>query len=182
MDLTGKRLEILKEILPKLRGVITFYDPANPTSLEGAKLGREEAQRRGLKFVERKVKSVEELNAALDGVKPGEFDAYFYSGDPMIASQAERIVAVARAKRLPTMFHDQSLVTRGALASYGQNYFEIGRRSAKYVQQILNGASPAGLRVETVEDVELAFNLMTAKHIGVTIPPNVLARAARVVR
>jgi putative ABC transport system substrate-binding protein len=100
----------------------------------------------------------------------------------MIASQAERIVAVARAKRLPTMFHDQSLVTRGALASYGQNYFEIGRRSAKYVQQILNGASPAGLRVETVEDVELAFNLMTAKHIGVTIPPNVLARAARVVR
>jgi putative ABC transport system substrate-binding protein len=80
------------------------------------------------------------------------------------------------------MFHDQILVTRGALASYGQSYFEIGRHSAKYVRQVLNGASPADLRVDTIEDVEMAFNLNTAKHIGVTIPPNVLARAKKVVR
>lgn len=181
-DLTGKRLEILKEIRPKLRSVITFYDPTNDVSREGAKLGRDEAQRRNIKFVERHVKSVDEINTALDGLKGGEFDAYFYVADAIVASQAQRIIEVARAKKLPTMFHDQALVARGALASYGQSYFEIGRHSAKYVQQVLNGAAPGGLRVETMEDVELAFNLQTAKQIGVTIPPQVLARAQKVIK
>jgi putative ABC transport system substrate-binding protein len=181
-DLTGKRLEILKEVLPKLRSIVTFYDPTNDVSLEGAKLGRDEAQRRNLKFVERKIKSIDELNAAIDGVKARQFDAYLYVADPMVVGQAQRIVDVARAKKLPTMFSDQTVVARGALASYGQSYFEIGRHSAKFVQQILNGASPANLRVETIDDVELAFNLITAKQLGVTIPPNVLTRAQKVVR
>jgi putative ABC transport system substrate-binding protein len=181
-DLTGKRLEILKEVLPKLRSIVTFYDPTNDVSLEGAKLGRDEAQRLNLKFVERKIKSIDELNAAIDGVKAREFGAYLYVGDPMVVSQAQRIVDTARAKKLPTMFHDQIVVAGGALASYGQSYFEIGRRSAKNVRQILNGASPAKLRVETIDDVELAFNLKTAKQIGVTIPPNVLVRAVKVIR
>jgi ABC-type uncharacterized transport system substrate-binding protein len=181
-DLTGKRLEILKEILPKLRSVVIFYDPMNPVPREAVKLGREEAQRRNIKFVERHVKSVDEINAALDGLKTGEFDAYFYVADPIVASQAQRIIDVARAKKLPTMFHDEALVTRGALASYGQSYFEIGRRSATYVQRVLSGTPPQELRVETMEDVELAFNLQTAKKIGVTIPPQVLARAKKVIK
>jgi putative ABC transport system substrate-binding protein len=181
-DLTGKRLEILKEILPKLRSVVTFYDPTSAVSREGAKLGQDEAQRRKIKFIERHVKSVDEINTALDALKGGEFDAYFYVADAIVASQAQRIIDVARAKKLPTMFHDQVLVARGALASYGQSYFEIGRRSAKYVQQVLNGAPPGGLRVDTIEDVELAFNLQTAKQIGVTIPPQVLARAQKVIK
>jgi putative ABC transport system substrate-binding protein len=181
-DLTAKRLEILKEFLPKLRQIVTFYDPGNPVSVEGAKLGREEARRLNLKFVERKIKSIDELNAALDGIKAREFDAYLYVGDPMVVSQAQRIVDSALAKKLPTMFHDQIVVARGALASYGQSYFEIGRRAAKYVQRVLNGTPPGELRVETIDDVELAFNLATAKKIGVTIPPNVLVRAAKVIR
>ena len=181
-DLTGKRLEILKEILPKLRQVVAFYDPTNMIAVEGLKLGREEAQRMNVKLAERQVKSIEELNAGLDALKAGEFDAYLYMPDPMVVSQAPRIVEVARAKRLPTMFHDQVVVARGALASYGQSYFEIGRRSATYVQRVLNGTPPAELRIDTVDDVELAFNLVTAKQIGVTIPPNVLARAQKVIR
>ncbi len=181
-DLTGKRLELLKEFLPGLRQIVTLYDPTNPTSTESAKLGRGEAQRLNIKFVEQHVKSPAELSAALANLKPRQFDAYLYIADPMIASQAQQIVDSALAKKLPTMFHDQALVARGALASYGQSYFDIGRRSAKYVQKILAGTAPAELRVETVEDVELAFNLKTAKQIGVTIPPNVLTRAAKVVR
>lgn len=181
-DLTGKRLELLKEFLPSLRQIITFYDPINSTSMEGAKLGREEAQRRKIKFVEQHVKSPAELSAALAKIKPRQFDAYLYIADAMIASQAQLIIDGARTKKLPTMFHDQALVASGALASYGQSYFEIGRRSAKYVQKVLAGTPPGDLRVETVEDVELAFNLKTAKEIGVTIPPNVLTRAAKVVR
>ena len=182
VDLARKRLEILKEIIPKLRSIITFYDPATATSVEGAKLGRAEAQRLNLKFVEREVNSIDALNRALDGLKPGEFGAYLYIADAMIASQAQRIVDSALAKKLPTMFHDQALVARGALASYGQSYYEIGRRSAKYIRQVLGGASPSNLRVETMDDVELAFNLDTAKKIRVTIPPNVLARAGKVIR
>ncbi|MGZ9272180.1 MAG: ABC transporter substrate-binding protein, partial [Candidatus Binatia bacterium] len=164
-DLTGKRLEILKEVLPKLRQVVAFYDPGNTIAVEGFKLGREEAQRMNIKLAERQVKSIDEINGALDALKGGEFDAYLYMPDPMVVSQAPRIVEVARAKRLPTMFHDQVVVARGALASYGQSYFEIGRRSAKYVQRVLSGTPPAELRIDTIEDVELAFNLVTAKQL-----------------
>src|SRR2546426_112295 len=85
-------------------------------------------------------------------------------------------------KRLPTMFAEQSLVVMGGLASYGQNFHEVGRLSAKYVQKIMTGAQPRDLRVETVDKFELIINLKTAKQIGLTIPPNVLARADRVIR
>ena len=181
-DLTGKRLELLKEFLPGLRQIVTFYDPSNSVSTSGAKMARDDTQRLKIKLVEQHVKSAAELSIALAKIKPRQFDAYLYIADAMVVSQAQQIIDSARAKKLPTMFHDQALVATGALASYGQSYFEIGRRSAKYVQKILDGAPPGDLRVETVEDVELAFNLKTAKELSVTIPPNVLARAAKVVR
>ena len=181
-DLAGKRLELLKEFLPGLRQIVTFYDPSNSVSNQGAAMGREAAQQLKIKIVEQHVNSAAELNTALANIKPHQFDAYLYIADAVIASRAQEIIDSARSKKLPTMFHDQVLVASGALASYGQSYFEIGRRSAKYVQKVLAGASPSNLRVETVEDVELAFNLKTAKEIGVTIPPNVLTRAAKVVR
>ena len=181
-DLTGKRLELLKEFLPSLREIITFYDPNNSVSLESAKMGRSEAQRQNIRFVEQHVNSAAELSNALANIKPRQFDAYLYIANPMIASQAQQIIDSARIKKLPTMFHDQALVDSGGLASYGQSYFEIGRRSAKYVQKVLTGTPPGDLRVDTIEDVDLAFNLNTAKAIGVTIPPNVLTRAAKVVR
>ena len=181
-DITGKRLEILKEILPKLRGVITFYDPGNQVASQSAKLARDEAKRLGLKIVERHVSSVEEVRSALQGLKAGGADAFFYTPDAMVGSQAQMIIDTARAKKLPTMFTEQSFVVKGALASYGPNYHEIGRLSAKYVQRILNGAQPRDLRIETVEDVELAINLKTAKQLGLTIPPEVLSRAKKVIR
>ena len=181
-DLTAKRLEILKEILPKLRGVLTFYSPANEVAKQGASLGREEAKRLGLKFIERHVKSVEELRQALQALKAGEVGAFFYTPDAMVLSQAQLIIDTASAKRLATMFQEQSLVAKGALASYGQSYYEIGRLSAKYVQKVLSGTNPRDLRIETFDDVELVINLKTAKQLGLTIPPNVLARAKRVIK
>jgi putative ABC transport system substrate-binding protein len=150
--------------------------------MEGAKLGREEAQRLGIKFIERHVTSVDELRPALQMLKPGEVDAFFYTADATVISQAQLIIDTAKAKKLPTMFHEQSLVGKGALASYGQNYHEIGRISAKYVQQVLNGTSPKDLKIETIDNVEFAINLQTAKQLGLTIPPNVLARADKVIK
>jgi ABC-type uncharacterized transport system substrate-binding protein len=181
-DLTAKRLEILKEIVPKASRVLTFYDPGNRLATESAELGREEAKRLGLKFIERHVKSVEELRQALQALKAGEADAFFYTPDAMVIGQAQLIIDTAKAKKLATMFHEKSLVSKGALASYGQSYFEIGRLSAKYVQKVLGGTPPGDLRIETFDDVELVINLKTAKELGLTIPPNVLARANKVIK
>ena len=181
-DLTGKRLEILKEILPKLRGVVSIYNPETQVAKESAQLAREEAKRLGLRFVERHVASVDELRSTMQGFKTSEADAFFYIPDAMVGSQVQLIIDTARVKKLATMFQDSGVVSRGALASYGQNYYELGRLSAKYVQKILSGAAPRDLRIETVDDVELAINLKTAKELGLTIPPNVLARANKVIR
>jgi putative ABC transport system substrate-binding protein len=181
-DLTAKRLEILKEIVPKIGRVLTFYDPSNKVAADGAAMARAEAKRIGIKLIERHVASVDELKSELQKVKPGEADAFLYSPDPMIGSQSQLVIDVATAKKMPTMFQDQSLVVKGALAAYGQNYLEIGRTSAKYVQRVLNGAQPKDLNIETIDSVELAFNLQTAKQLGVKIPPQVLARAQKVVK
>jgi putative tryptophan/tyrosine transport system substrate-binding protein len=181
-DLTAKRLEILKEMLPKISRVLTIYDPKSPVAVDGAALAREEAKRLGLKLIERHVNSVDELRKALQEIKSKETDALFYLADAMVVGQGQLIIDTAKAKKLPTMLQDQSLVVKGGLASYGQNYFEIGRISAKYVQRILNGTPPKDLKIETVDSVELAINLQTAKQLGVTIPPQVLARAQKVIK
>jgi ABC-type uncharacterized transport system substrate-binding protein len=181
-DLTAKRMELLKEMLPKLGRVLTFYDPGNKVAVEAAGLARGEAKRLGLKFIERQVRSADELRAALQALKTGEAEAFFYLPDTMIVSQAQAIIETARAKRLATMFQDESVVAKGGLASYGQNYYEIGRLSAKHVQRVLGGTPPGELRVETVDNVELVINLQTAKQLGVTIPAQVLARANKVIK
>jgi putative ABC transport system substrate-binding protein len=181
-DLTAKRLEIMKEIFPKVRRVITFYDSGNRVATEAAKLAREEAKRLGLNFVERHTTSVEELRKALQALKAGEADAYFFVQDAMVVSQAQLIIDTAKAKRLATMFQEGSLVAQGGLASYGLSFYEAGRVSAKYVQRILAGTNPKDLPVETVHKLYLVVNLRTARELGLTIPPNVLARADRVIR
>ena len=182
-DLTAKRLEILKEIVPKLRRILAFYDPRNPVASESARLAREEIARLpGIDFVERHFASVEELQAGVRAMKAGEVDAFFQLSDSMVNSQAELIIDTATARRIPTMFLDQSSVIKGGLASYAVSFRELGRLSAKYVQRILAGVKPMDLPVEAVRRIDLIVNLRTAKQIGLTIPPNVLARADRVIR
>ena len=100
----------------------------------------------------------------------------------MVLNQDQLIIDTAKAKRLPTMFVEQSPVTKGALASYGVSYHEAGRLSAKYIQRILPGTNPKDLPVEGVRRLELVLNLRTAKEIGITIPPNMLAKADKVIK
>jgi len=181
-DLTAKRLEILKEILPKVGRVVTFYDPDNRVAVEGVTLAREEAKRLGLKLIERQVASIDDLRKGLQALRPGEADAFFFVPDTMVVGEAQFIIDTAKAKKLPTMFQEQSLVAQGGLASYGQNYYEIGRLSAKYTQRVLSGDHPRNLKIETVENVEMAINLRTAKELGLKIPPNLLTRANKVIK
>jgi putative tryptophan/tyrosine transport system substrate-binding protein len=100
----------------------------------------------------------------------------------MVTSHAQLVIDMMLSKKLPTMFSEQSLAVMGGLASYGQNFHEIGRRSAKFVQKIMSGQHPQDLRVETVDKFELTINLKTAKQIGLTIPPQVLGRADKVIK
>jgi len=181
--LTAKRLEILKEIVPKLRRVVTFYDPHNPVPSQSAKFAREEALRLGgVEFVERHVASVEEFQAGMRALSAGDVDALFTVSDAMVNNQIQLIIDTARVKRLPTMFEFQSYVIKGGLASYSVSFHEMGRLSAKYVQRILTGVKPRDLPVEGVDKIDFIVNLKTAKQIGLTIPPSVLARADRVIK
>jgi putative ABC transport system substrate-binding protein len=182
LDLTGKRLEILKEMLPKLSRIVTVYNPDNRIAVEAVALARQAAKQLGIRLVERRAATLEELRQQVGALNAKEADAYFYTSDAMVTSQAQLVIDEASSKKLPTMFSEQSPVVMGGLASYGQNFHEVGRLSAKYVQKIMTGAQPHDLRVEIVDKFELIINLKTAKIIGVTIPPNVLARADRVIR
>jgi putative ABC transport system substrate-binding protein len=181
-DLTAKRLENLKEIVPSLHRAVTFYVPNHPVSIESSKLAREAARQMGIQLIERHVLSPEELKTGLWALKIGETDAFFEVSDAMVQVQDQLVIDATTIKRLPTMFNNQSSVTKGGFASYSANRVEVGRLSAKYVQRILEGIKPQELPVEAVRKMDLVINLKTAKQIGLTIPPNVLARADKVIK
>jgi putative tryptophan/tyrosine transport system substrate-binding protein len=176
-DLTAKRLALLKEMVPRLRRLVTFYNPSNPSSQQAVKVARDAVRQLKVELVERRVGSVEELRAGLHALQPGEADAFFYVSDAMVTSQATLIIDTAKAKRLPTMFHERQIVADGALASYGVSYYAIGRLSAKYIQRVLLGTNPGDLPVEQFDRLHFVINLKTAKALGLTIPPSALARA-----
>jgi putative ABC transport system substrate-binding protein len=180
--LTAKRLELLKEMIPRLRRVMTFFSPDNPVARQAVKIARDAARQLKVELVERPVASIEELQAGLRALRPGEADAFFYVADAMVASQTELIIESARAKRLPTMFQDRGSVAKGALAAYGESLYTIGRLSAKNVQRVLLGADPGNLPVEQVDRFHLVINLKTAKALGVTIPQSLLAQADEVIQ
>ncbi len=179
--LTGKRLELLKEMVPRLRRVVTFYNPDNPAAQQSVKIARDAARQLKRELVERPVASVEELRAGLRALRPGEADAFCWVADAMVASQAELIIESARAKRLPTMFQERGSVAKGALAAYGESFYTIGRLSAKYVQRVLLGADPGDLPVEQVDRFHFVINLKTAKALGLTILQSLLTRADEVI-
>ena len=144
-DLTAKRLELLKEMVPRLRRVVVFYDPDRPAAVRRMEAARDAARQLKVELLERRVTSVEELRAGLGALRAGEADALLSAGDSMVISQTALVIDSARAKKLPTMFTELDSVAKGGLASYGVSYAAMGRLSAKYVQRILLGANPGEL-------------------------------------
>lgn len=181
-DLTAKRLELLKEMVPRLRRVVIFYDPDRPAAERRMEAGREAARRLKVDLLERRVSSVEDLRAGLGALRAGEADALLSAGDSMVVSQTALVNDVARAKKLPTMFTELDSVAKGALASYGVSYAAMGQLSAKYVQRVLLGANPGELPVEQVDRLYFVINLKTARAIGLTIPQSVVQRADEVIQ
>ena len=182
-ELAGKRLELLKEAVPKLARVAVLYDPANPGSvLEVKELLPIAARALGLTIQPWEVRDgdgFEKVFAALNKQRP---DGLQVLGSPLMNNNQKRTIGFALKSRLPSMYGDRDAVDAGGLMYYGADLADSYRRVAYYVDRILKGAKPADLPVEQPTKFELVINLKTAKQIGLTIPPNVLARADKVIK
>jgi len=179
-ELGGKRLELFKEAVPKLARVAVLYDPANPRVVLDVKEVlpiAARAQRLTLQPWEvRPADGFEKVFAAMGKQRPDGL--YVPSGSVLMRG----IVGFALKSRLPSVYVGSTFVDAGGLMSYGADRADIYRRVAYYVDRILKGAKPADLPVEQPKKFELVINLKTAKQIGLTIPPNVLARADKVIK
>jgi ABC-type uncharacterized transport system substrate-binding protein len=181
-ELSGKRLELLKETVPKIQRVAVFLNPANPSNVLDFEETDTAARSMGLKLQSLKVRNVEQLEPAFATAVRDHVDALMPGQDPLLNAQSQRILDFATKNRLPTMCFSDTQVEGGGLMSYAPSDRDLYRRAATYVDKILKGAKPSDLPVEQPTKFELVINLKTAKQIGVTIPPNVLARADRVIR
>jgi putative ABC transport system substrate-binding protein len=181
-DLGDKRLELLKEIIPKLSRVAVFRDLTNVT--EGIGLDEIEPTARVLKIQTQRFElaKVQDFDGQFQAITKWRPGGLMITGGPLMNGHRKRIVEFADKNRLPAMYQRDEFVEAGGLVSYATSFIDLSRRAATYVDKILKGAKPADLPVEQPKTFELIINLKTAKQIGLTIPANVLARADRVIR
>jgi putative ABC transport system substrate-binding protein len=182
-ELGGKRLELLKEAAPKVARVAVLYAPASRGSALTAKEDLPDAARvLGLTIRPWEIRAAADFDKVFAALSKQPPDALYLSPDALIGANQKRTIGFALASRLPSMYSNREAVDAGGLMYYGADAAESYRRIAYYVDKILKGAKPADLPVEQPTKFEFLINLRTAKEIGVTIPPNVLARADRVIR
>jgi putative tryptophan/tyrosine transport system substrate-binding protein len=181
-DFFGARLKLIKEILPKATGVASLSNPKTPghdKRLRDAELG---ARALGLRFQSVKAHSANELDGAVGAAAKGGANALFVMTDALFNSHVSQIAQSAVRNRLPAVYDRTDFVEAGGLMSYGVNLADLSRRAAEYVDQILKGAKPGDLTLVQPIKFDLSINLKTADHIGVTIPPEVVQRAVKVIK
>jgi putative tryptophan/tyrosine transport system substrate-binding protein len=183
-ELAGKRLELLKEALPKISRVAVLWTKGSSRSsvaqFEETQLA---AKAMGVQLLSMQVRNAGDFEDAFGAATTGRrAGAVIVLQSALINTHRTRILQLAAKSRLPTMFAESTHVESGGLMSYAPNFFDLHRRAAVYVVKILKGTKPADLPVEQPTKFEFVINLKTAKQIGLTIPPNVLARADRVIR
>src|SRR6266550_1075687 len=181
-EISGKQLELLQETVPRLSRVAvlgTSSQPANPQMLREAELAAG-ALAVQLQYLE--VRALKDIETAFGEASKWRAQALLILSNPVFTSQRKQIADLAVKSRLPAMHRDREFVETGGLMSYGPNIADLFRRAAVYVDKILKGAKPADLPVEQPTKFEFVINLKTAKQIGLIVPPNVLARANRVIR
>jgi len=179
-DLTGKRLEILKESVPKMKTVAALWTLRPVAS--GYKDAEEAARTLSLRLRSVRVQSAAEFESAFETIAKARDQGLLLILSPLATLNSKRIVALALKHRLPGMFPTRQFAEEGGLMSYGTSTGDMYRRAATYVDKILKGAKPSELPVEQPMKFEFVINLKTAKQIGLTIPPNLLARADKVIR
>ena len=181
-ELSGKRLELLKEIVPKLSRVAVLGNstfPGNAQMLRETEIAAD-AFRVKVQYLD--VLAPKDIETAFRSASRGRAEAVLVMGSGVLNSQRKQIADLAIKSRLPAMYIIREYVEAGGLMSYGVSLIDLDRRAAVYVDKILKGAKPADLPVEQPTKFEFIINLKAAKQIGLTIPPNVLARADKVIK
>jgi ABC-type uncharacterized transport system substrate-binding protein len=181
-ELYGKRLELLKETIPKLTRAALLWNPTSKAAQLNVKETQAAAQALKLQIQSLEVRSSEDIEPAFDAAIREKTGAMMITQSAPITTYSKRIVDLAAKHRLPLIYPQREWPDRGGLMSYGSNVENSYRRLAVYVDRILKGARPADLPVERSTKLELVINLKAAKEIGLAIPPNVLARADRVIK
>jgi len=181
-ELSGKRLELFKEAFPKVSRIAVFWNPTSPSNAISWKETQTAAQTMGLQLISLEVRSVGELEVKFRTAIKDHAEAIVVIRDNIMNESRREIIAFAAKSRLPAMYPAREYVEDGGLISYGPDFSALYRRAAFYVDKILKGTKPAELPVEQPKKFEFIINLKTAKQIGLTIPPNVLARADKVIR
>ena len=178
-DLAGKRVELLRDVVPRLRRLAIILNVDYPSAV--LEMGEVQAATRalGIEVATLEIRRAEDIAPAFAALK-GQADALYVVVDALVVANLARINILAVGARLPTMFNTRAYVKAGGLMSYGPNLSDLFRRTADMVDKILRGAKPADLPVEQPTKFELAINLITAKALGLTIPPLLLARADEV--
>jgi putative ABC transport system substrate-binding protein len=181
-ELSGKQLELMKEIVPRLARVAvlgTSTRSGNARSLKETELA---AGASGVKLQYLDILSSKDIETAFRAASKGRADAVLVLSSPLLFSQRKHVADLAVKGRLPAILPQSEYVEDGGLMTYGSSFTDLYRRAATYVDKILKGAKPADLPVEQPTKFELIINLKAAKQIGLTIPPSVLARADKVIR
>jgi putative ABC transport system substrate-binding protein len=179
-DLVGKRLELLREVLPGLRRLAVMGNVGYPTAQ--FEMGEVQAAARtlGLDVDMLEIRRAEDIAFTFEGLNSGA-QALYVCPDALVNANQNRINTLARGARLPTIYPDRTFLQRGGFMSYRANNADLFRRSADYVDKILRGAKPADLPVEQPTKFELVINLKTARALGLEVPPILLARADEVI-
>lgn len=181
-EISGKQLELLKAIVPKLSRVGVLGDVTRPGIPQELREINVAADAFGVQVQYLEVRGSKDIEIAFRAASQEHADAVLVLGSPVLNSQRKRVVELAVKSRLPAIYAREEPVKDGGLMSYGVSIADLSRRAATYVDEILKGAKPADLPVEQPKNFELIINLKAAKQIGLTIPSNVLARAAKVIR
>jgi putative ABC transport system substrate-binding protein len=177
----GKAMELLKETLPKIRRVAILSNPANPSTSLAMKDVKAAARALGLELQLLEARGPSEFDGAFAAMTRERAEALFVVSEAMFYLHRARLAELAARNKLPSMYTSRDPVKAGAFISYGSSFGDIYRRAAVYVDKVLKGAKPADLPVEQPTKFELVINLKTAKALGLTIPPAVLARADQVI-
>jgi putative ABC transport system substrate-binding protein len=180
--LTGKRLELLKETIPKVSRVAVLWDPQAPGSIPQWQESQLPARELGLQLYSMEVSSVDKYEEAFKEAVRARNTAVWVTLNPLANSNQKLIAELAIRNRLPSICARSDYAENGCVMAYGPGYSTEGRDGARYVDKILKGVKPADIPVEQPTKFELVINLKTAKQIGLTVPPNVLARADKVIR
>ena len=181
-ELSGKQLELLKEVVPKLSRVAVLGTSTSPSTVHVLKEIELAARALKVKFQFLDVQNPEDIESTFRAIKKERAEAVLLLATGPLASQRTQVVDLAVKNRLPAMYPSLDFVEAGGLMSYGTNYTDLDRRAATYVDKILKGRKPADLPVEQPIKFEFIINLKAAKQIGLTIPPKVLSRADKVLR